>query len=373
MMRQIKFIRRNADHRRVPLNTIVLPPLTPPSAGTNAHLIGKFVVNKSKSGNGNGGDIVLPRSPDLSSRNGVTTSKSPDQTRITQLEHNIKFLQEQHQLMLAGLHSEIEILKSKNRELQFQLVFVRGSTPTSSSSPSSPDEDMKHKVYSSPKPFNSTPLQIELLEKEMGELKLQMQDVESRNVYLSAIVDEQKKKLERYEREREKEREHRVNSDENELLRKLDDAEVLIRRLRRENSDMRRGVQAGSSAPQQQVHYHGQQQHNRDNGYQSPRPQGNRGGSGRHRSGNNGQHYNRGGWFPPLHSQNFWQGNRSNGRNQGGMQENAGSENVLPTLPITENGSGTYQYHRKGSNNNHYHHGGEGRKSRGGHKNGKPS
>lgn len=38
-----------------------------------------------------------------------------------------------------------------------------------------------------------TPLQVELLERDLSELKLQMQEVESRNVYLSAIVDEQKK------------------------------------------------------------------------------------------------------------------------------------------------------------------------------------
>lgn len=48
-------------------------------------------------------------------------------------------------------------------------------------------------MYTSPKPVNITPLQIEILEKELGELKFQLQEVESRNVYLSAIVDEQKK------------------------------------------------------------------------------------------------------------------------------------------------------------------------------------
>lgn len=48
-------------------------------------------------------------------------------------------------------------------------------------------------IYSSPKPFNITPLQVEILEKEMADLKLQLQETESRNLYLSAIVDEQKK------------------------------------------------------------------------------------------------------------------------------------------------------------------------------------
>lgn len=48
------------------------------------------------------------------------------------------------------------------------------------------------KVYAS-SPKNMTPLQVELLERELSELKIQMQEIESRNVYLSAIVDEQKK------------------------------------------------------------------------------------------------------------------------------------------------------------------------------------
>lgn len=48
-------------------------------------------------------------------------------------------------------------------------------------------------MYSSPKSLNAVPLQVEILEKELGELKLQLQETDSRNVYLSAIVDEQKK------------------------------------------------------------------------------------------------------------------------------------------------------------------------------------
>lgn len=70
-------------------------------------------MNKSKSGNVNG-EIVVARPQDISQRNGET-SKGPEQIRIAQLEQNIKFLQEQHQLMLTGLHNEIEVLKNRNR------------------------------------------------------------------------------------------------------------------------------------------------------------------------------------------------------------------------------------------------------------------
>lgn len=41
--------------------------------------------------------------------------RSSDNVRIAQLEQNIKFLQDQHQVMLNDLHNEIETLRSKNR------------------------------------------------------------------------------------------------------------------------------------------------------------------------------------------------------------------------------------------------------------------
>lgn len=35
--------------------------------------------------------------------------------RITQLEQNIRFLQDQHKLMLTSLHQEVEQLRQRNR------------------------------------------------------------------------------------------------------------------------------------------------------------------------------------------------------------------------------------------------------------------
>ncbi|XP_028138825.1 putative uncharacterized protein DDB_G0279653 [Diabrotica virgifera virgifera] len=311
-------------------------------------------VNK-KSGNVNS-DIVVTRT-EIPTRP-ADGSRGPEQARIAQLEQNIKFLQEQHQLMLTGLHNEIENLKTRNRELQFQLVFVKGTGFSSPSSPSSPEDDTKHKVYASPKPFNTTPLQVEILEKELTELKLQTQETESRNAYLSAIVDEQKKKLERYERDREKERE-RAGQPDPELLRKLDDAEAIIRRLRRENSDLRR-EHAEHCSQQRDGSY--PQQRSAENGYTSPRnghgQHSGRGNGGRQR-GNSG-HY-RGNWFPPLHSQSYWQSGRNHDRSMSGEQSGG--------LPSLQGNEGHYQS-RRGSNNNHYNNG-ENRKYRGGQKNGK--
>ncbi|XP_056642589.1 uncharacterized protein LOC130448977 [Diorhabda sublineata] len=315
--------------------------------------VAPFGKMNKKSGNVNS-ELVVSRTTDVPSRP-IEGSRGTEQTRISQLEQNIRFLQEQHQLMLTGLHNEIENLKTRNRELQFQLVFVKGAgTP---SSPSSPEDDTKHKVYSSPKPFNTTPLQVEILEKELAEMKLQTQEIESRNAYLSAIVDEQKKKLERYERDREKERE-RAGQPDPEILRKLDDAEAIIRRLRRENSDLRR--ENSEHCNHREFSY--SHQRNGDNGYGSPRNgQGQysgRGNGGRQRG--NGGHY-RGNWFPPLHSQSYWQGGRNQEKSLAG--ENGGG------LPNLQGNEGHYQS-RRGSNNNHYNNG-ENRKYRGGQKHGK--
>ncbi|XP_050311204.1 hrp65 protein-like isoform X2 [Anthonomus grandis grandis] len=324
-------------------------------------------VNKSKGG-AVSSEVVLQKhlmDPATNNEEEQQDPKTPEQVR---LEQNIKFLQDQHQAMLNGLQGEIERLKTKNRELQFQLIFGKTPVASSSSSPSSP-EDEKHKLYTSPRVLNNTtPLQVELLEKELGELKMQMTEQESRNVYLSAIVDEQKKQLERYDRRREKEQQQqRTPGDaEAELLRKLEDAETLIRQLRRENSDLRRENQ---EMQQNESTAHGQERR----GY--------RGGGGRgHRSGghNNGYYNGRGGgggggWFPPVHTQNFWQG----GRTQHQHERPLDGPN-LPELP--SDGAASQHYHhqgnhgRKGGNNNHhYHQNGEGRKYRGGHKGGKPS
>ncbi|XP_017777605.1 PREDICTED: hrp65 protein-like isoform X1 [Nicrophorus vespilloides] len=308
-------------------------------------------VNKAKASGVNGEVVPIGRTTEIGR---LDAQKATDAPRVAQLEQNIRYLQEQHQLMLNGLHHEIDVLRHRNRELQFQLI-----TGLNLSSPSSPDDDTKHKVYNSPKQVNITPLQVEILEKELSEMKVQWQESESRNVYLSAIVDEQKKKLERYERDRERERERSIQPDP-ELLRKLDDAESLIRRLRRENSDLRRENALTNPPAYQQREFHNRDGCGTYQQQQQPRGGGGGGnnrGNGRNR-GNGGNHY-RGNWFPPLHSQSYWQ----NGRGQ----ERNGSASVdgtsLPSLPAGGGGgSGQYQG-RRGGNNNHYN--GEGRKYRG--------
>ncbi|KAJ8959034.1 hypothetical protein NQ318_022289, partial [Aromia moschata] len=324
-------------------------------------------VNKTKSGNVNG-EIVVSRPQELPARS-AETPKGPDGARVAQLEHNIKFLQEQHQLMLTGLHNEIETLKNRNRELQFQLVFVKGNLP-SSSSPSSPEDDTKHKVRNS-----FTHSVLEILEKELGEVKLQLQEIESRNIYLSAIVDEQKRSW----------------SATNGTARRSANAPAsripsssknwtTPRRsyggLRRENSDLRRENSMTAGHYQQRegsatAHNRQQQQQQREqNGYTSPRSGGGRGNSGSRHRGNNA-HY-RGNWFPPPLAE-LLAGRTVNGEKQrAGKAPQMDSQNVLPNLPAGETQNGTHYQGRRGTNNNHYHNG-DGRKYRGGQKSNKPS
>lgn len=69
-------------------------------------------VSKGKAVNGE----LMPvnRNQEVSSHN-QQQNKPSDAGRVAQLEQNIKFLQEQHQLMLTGLHKEIDNLRHRNR------------------------------------------------------------------------------------------------------------------------------------------------------------------------------------------------------------------------------------------------------------------
>lgn len=133
--------------------------------------------------------------------------------------------------MHSNIHQEIVSLRSRIRELQWELAYVKRS---SLNLPPIPEKDKPK-----PQSNNAVPSQVQALEKELRAIKKQLQEAENRNAYLSAIVDEQKRKLERYERNRERARERGFLPNP-ELLRKLDEAESFIRRLRRDNSDLRK-------------------------------------------------------------------------------------------------------------------------------------
>lgn len=61
--------------------------------------------------------MALPAPP--SSLPGCSSPLSPSTEaalqRAAQLEHNIRYLREQHHLMLSSLHKEVEALRQRNR------------------------------------------------------------------------------------------------------------------------------------------------------------------------------------------------------------------------------------------------------------------
>ncbi|CAL7941638.1 unnamed protein product [Xylocopa violacea] len=222
--------------------------------------------------------------------------------RVAQLEQNMKFLQEQHQATLVALHQEVESLSQKNRDLQFQLVFSKGSTYVPSS-PSSPEDNGTGfvKPKGSPVCVNITPLQVELLEKELQDTKISLQEARTQNQYLCEIIEEQKKKLNSME---EQKTNKEPMTDEgvqvgNRLLFATslyacrDSAEV-IRRLIKQNEEQKEEIATLKAAPANTNGNKGARSRDSNNSHHSR-------GSPTSTSQEQTPHI-----FPPLQSQSYW-------------------------------------------------------------------
>ncbi|XP_020278346.1 uncharacterized protein LOC109852017 [Pseudomyrmex gracilis] len=221
--------------------------------------------------------------------------------RVMQLEQNIKFLQEQHQATLVALHQEIESLRQRNRDLQFQLVFSKRAHCAVASSPSSPEDNGNGfaKSKSSPICVNVTPLQVELLEKDLQDIKASLQEAKTHNQYLSNIIEQQKKRLDLTEDQKDKIQVTDVGVQVGDpmqasLVVLLEESYAMVKRLHKENLDQKKelaSLKASSS---------------------TNNPGSSRG--GRSRDGNSG-HHNRGSSttqeqssrkFPPLPIPSYW-------------------------------------------------------------------
>ncbi|XP_054272399.1 keratin, type I cytoskeletal 9-like [Macrosteles quadrilineatus] len=299
-------------------------------------------VSKKCNGSG-GGEVVVGRGEGL-----LLPSMSNDPLlHITQLEQNIRWLHEQHQIMLSSLHQEVEVLRQRNRDLQFQLVFSKGGISIShSGSDSSPDD--KNKIILSPKDCNTRTLQVEMLEKEVTELKAALAETTATNVSLNNVIEQQKKQL--------MAKESRLVEADYEA--KLDDAERLIRRLRRDNEEQRKEISALRAA----VNKSGGSGHGQGGSSNGGGRSGRRGGHEQHR-------------FPPLHSQSYWHHSQQRSKTSpdystqpssggSGRRGGGGEGPSLPHLsrnysqPSGSNGNRSRYY----SNGNHYYkyHGGRG-------------
>ncbi|KAK2577797.1 hypothetical protein KPH14_012003 [Odynerus spinipes] len=171
--------------------------------------------------------------------------------RAAQLELNMKFLQEQHQATLVALHQEVETLRQRNRDLQFQLIFSKGTTCVPSS-PSSPEDSGNGfaKQKDSPVCVNVTPLQVELLEKDLQDIKTSLQDAKTHNHCLTEIIEQQKKNLEELEKQKKKVNVADVgiqvgsksDPSQEDIVTRLADAQAMVKRLHRENVDQRKEI-----------------------------------------------------------------------------------------------------------------------------------
>lgn len=141
-------------------------------------------------------------------------------------------------------------------------MFSKGGVTVLQNSPSasSPEDEAQRKILLSPNQVNVMPLQVELLERDIAELRTNLSEAKTRNVYLQNVVDDQKKKLSALENEKldmaavgkkigkeniTKNRPVGREESVEELNEKLEDADRLIRRLRRENEEQRKEVSNG--------------------------------------------------------------------------------------------------------------------------------
>ncbi|XP_052741265.1 uncharacterized protein LOC112047711 isoform X2 [Bicyclus anynana] len=162
--------------------------------------------------------------------------------RVAHLEHSVRFLQEQHRLMLSGLHAEIEALRERNRDLQFQLIFNKESTvkatpPVADDTADSNEEKLRQEVGR--------------LEKEAAAARGEARAAEARALQLQRLVDAQAEKLRELEvRESSGDAsgggEDGSSESRAELRLRLAEAERLVRRLRADAERQRREVLGGA-------------------------------------------------------------------------------------------------------------------------------
>ena len=109
----------------------------------------------------------------------VPRSKSTvqNEVRLADLEGKFKFLKKEHAKMLQGLHREIESLKEKNKNLQFQMVFKETNIDEE---PLVSEKDDGNKE------------EISRMELNIQKLELELEEVKERNKSLEDLV----KKLE---------------------------------------------------------------------------------------------------------------------------------------------------------------------------------
>ncbi|CAK1579871.1 unnamed protein product [Parnassius mnemosyne] len=182
--------------------------------------------------------LQVKKSPPDTTSSGFIISGNDAVARVAHLEHSVRFLQEQHRLMLSGLHAEIEALRERNRDLQFQLIFNKDSAQkTSASAGEEASENNEAQLRR----------EVARLEREAAAARVEVRAAEARALQLQRQLDAQAEKLRALEA-------RQVDSEaggagagaesRGELRARLADAERLVRRLRGDAERQRREVLA---------------------------------------------------------------------------------------------------------------------------------
>ncbi|CAG4991942.1 unnamed protein product [Colias eurytheme] len=183
--------------------------------------------------------LQIKKSPPEPSSSGFYIGSGDATARIAHLEHSVRFLQEQHRQMLSGLHAEIESLRERNRDLQFQLIFNK--EPSKPSATGGDDNENQMTVLRR---------EVERLETEAAVARSEANTFERKAIQLQQLFDAQELKLRSLEQRGASGAGGAGGSgaggaDESraELRARLAEAERLVRRLRGDAERQRRELQ----------------------------------------------------------------------------------------------------------------------------------
>ncbi|XP_052758229.1 uncharacterized protein LOC113519926 isoform X2 [Galleria mellonella] len=193
----------------------------------------------------------IKKAPSEPSGSGFIIGGGDAAARVAHLEHSVRFLQEQHRLMLSGLHTEIEALRERNRDLQFQLIFNKESSPKTANTPATAEENGENNERET-----NLKREVTRLEREAAAARGEARAAEARALQLQRIVDAQTEKLRELELRKcsvcQEGAEGRAGAGAGagaaeesraELRARLAEAERLVRRLRGDAERQRRELQ----------------------------------------------------------------------------------------------------------------------------------
>ncbi|CAF4857831.1 unnamed protein product [Rotaria sp. Silwood1] len=131
----------------------------------------------------------LPKSSNIVDKNNSSLSGTINEpgSRIEFLERNLRYIQEQQEIVLVDLHNEISRLQQENRDLHYRLIKTYSLSSTeqkqrnidqlsSSSSPNKSNHDkLENQIY---------------LKQHIDKLEKQLIESEQKNKYLMNTIDE---------------------------------------------------------------------------------------------------------------------------------------------------------------------------------------